>query len=217
MAADKCARLLGQFRRNDADDPETFVVALTAIMTQYPVPVLDAICSPTEGLATKGSFVPSLFEIREACNETMRLMIAKWKWNSLPPERRAQIENIGKQARENRALSSPEDTPERRRAFLDGLKAKHGDHYGLGGLDDTKPKGEPFKMKSLGEMSEHYRTHGLAFKKKPYSAQEKNHERIVIDAVSEGAHGEGQDQGRADAQEGVEAAPRGTRGDQGEE
>ena len=213
MAADKCARLLGQFRRNDADDPETFVVALTAIMAQYPVPVLDAICSPTEGLSTKGSFVPSLFEIREACNETMRLMIARWRLDQLPPERRNRFAPGHKKPE---ALPPPEDTPEQRRAFLAGLRQKHGEHYGLSGLDDTKPKGEPFKVKSLGELTEHYRTHGLAFEKKPYSAQEKKNADL-IDAVPQRADGEERDQGRENAHAGVQAAPRGARGDQGEE
>jgi len=200
MAAKFCALLMGQFKRNDADDPEIFTRALIAVMQQYPVVVLEEVCSPINGLATKGTFLPSLFEIREACNETMRVMIARWHLSRLPPERLARING---RPDDRRALPSPDDTPERRSAFIDSLKAKHGEKFGLGGDEPEKPKGEAYKPKTLGELTEHYRTHGLAFVKKPHSQikPEKNddQDRFQHNAIPQGAGGEEPDNGGTSA------------------
>lgn len=196
MAADRCELLMGQFRRDDADNPEVFTTALIALLAEYPPVVLDHICSPLDGLASSSRFVPSLFEIREACNKHLAYLYAKWQVERMPPEVRARIESYGKE--KPRELPAPE----RPRMTREQMVAKYGENFGLSVGGERKSKPDSFKMPTLGELTEHYRSHDLAFRKKPvsyqkekdYGCEEKEDERSVQrEPVSQGAGGDEQD------------------------
>ena len=70
-AARKAAQLFGCYPRNDANDPEIFITAATALLASYPEAVAERVCDPIRGLPAKNKFLPAIAEIREACEREM--------------------------------------------------------------------------------------------------------------------------------------------------
>jgi hypothetical protein len=72
-AARAAAKLFGCYPRNEANDPETFLTAATAILASYPEIVADRVCDPLlrSSLPSKSKFLPSIAEIRTACETEM--------------------------------------------------------------------------------------------------------------------------------------------------
>ena len=72
-AARQAAKLFGCYPRNDANDPETFLTAATAILASYPEVVADRVCDPLrrDSLPSKNKFLPAIAEIRAACEVEM--------------------------------------------------------------------------------------------------------------------------------------------------
>jgi hypothetical protein len=70
-AARKAAQLFGCYNRNEANDPEIFITAMTAMLACYPELVVDRVCDPIRGLPAKNRFLPAIAEIREACEREM--------------------------------------------------------------------------------------------------------------------------------------------------
>lgn len=76
-AATKYAQvLLGCFRRGEAEDGPTYVRAVVAILTGYPEPIVRDVCDPRRGLPVKNQFLPTLYEVKSACEAGMRPLIA---------------------------------------------------------------------------------------------------------------------------------------------
>ena len=67
------ARLFGCYPRNEANDPETFLTAATATLSEYPEIVADRVTDPLlrNSLPSKSKFLPALAEIRAACELEM--------------------------------------------------------------------------------------------------------------------------------------------------
>lgn len=59
--------MFGCYRRNEANDPETYVVAVTALLASYEDDVILAVTDPVRGLPVQSQFVPTIKEIRDAC------------------------------------------------------------------------------------------------------------------------------------------------------
>jgi hypothetical protein len=66
------ARLFAFFRSSDANDPATFVAGATAIFAHYPANVVERVCHPMHGAAGSSKWLPSLAELREACEREMK-------------------------------------------------------------------------------------------------------------------------------------------------
>ena len=64
--------MLGCFRKGEANDPETYVAALTAVLSEYPEDIIIAVTHPAKGLPIAKDFLPSVHEVHEACEEHMR-------------------------------------------------------------------------------------------------------------------------------------------------
>jgi hypothetical protein len=60
--------LFGCYRASEANDPKIFVAAAAAILEQYPPNIGHAVCSPIGGLPAALKWLPSIAEIREACD-----------------------------------------------------------------------------------------------------------------------------------------------------
>jgi hypothetical protein len=71
IAARLAAKLFGCYRASDANDPETFLAAATAMLAQYPEAAVAKVCDPVRGLPSTSKFLPSITEIREACEREM--------------------------------------------------------------------------------------------------------------------------------------------------
>jgi hypothetical protein len=64
-------RLFGYYRASEANDPEMFIMGATAMLANYPEPIVMKVCDPVRGLPSTSKFLPSIAEIREACEREM--------------------------------------------------------------------------------------------------------------------------------------------------
>ena len=71
MAARLAAKLFGCYRASDANNPEAFLAAATAMLAQYPEAVASKVCDPIRGLCSTAKWLPAIAEIREACEREM--------------------------------------------------------------------------------------------------------------------------------------------------
>lgn len=94
--ATRCATiLLGCYRSGDANDPEIYVSSVVAMFCAYPVDVMERVVNPVTGLPARSQWLPTLAEVRSACEEIYGPM--KWasEWDKRAQrqlEERAQIE-----------------------------------------------------------------------------------------------------------------------------
>lgn len=58
--------------RHDVDDPQAYLLAIAAIMSEYPKGVLDFVSDPRTGIVRKIKFLPRPAEIAEACDDEMK-------------------------------------------------------------------------------------------------------------------------------------------------
>jgi hypothetical protein len=64
-------RLFGCYRASDANDPRTYIAAATATLACYPEPIVRLVCDPVSGLPSQDKWLPSIAEIRVACDRLM--------------------------------------------------------------------------------------------------------------------------------------------------
>jgi hypothetical protein len=60
-------RLFGSFRKGDANDPETYVAAVLTVLMDYSDAVVNEVCHPGRGLPARCDFLPTMKEIKDAC------------------------------------------------------------------------------------------------------------------------------------------------------
>jgi hypothetical protein len=68
-AAFLAGRLFGCYRAGEASDPETFVAVATATLCGYPEMIVRRVCY---GLPSHAKWLPSIAELRQACEDAMR-------------------------------------------------------------------------------------------------------------------------------------------------
>lgn len=80
--------LFGCYRKGDANDPDTYVAAITAILSEYDPAVIKRVTDPRLGIARKSKWMPNPAELSEACDEAKRALKAEaemeskgWRWN----------------------------------------------------------------------------------------------------------------------------------------
>lgn len=67
--------LLGCFRRGEAEDGPVYVRAVVALLTSYPEAIVKAVCDPRGGLPSHSQFLPTIYEIRVACEKRLRPLL----------------------------------------------------------------------------------------------------------------------------------------------
>ncbi len=82
-------RLLGCYRTGDAHDPEMYITAVVAVLVTFPVSVMRDVTNPVSGLPSKRNGLPTIKEVREACDEGLRCLTREDRWNA---QARQQIE-----------------------------------------------------------------------------------------------------------------------------
>jgi hypothetical protein len=83
-----CARMLvGAYRRNDAEDPALFIRAAATVLSAYPEKIVRRVTHPAYGIPSRLKFLPSIAEIREACEEAMKPIYAAEREEKLKAER----------------------------------------------------------------------------------------------------------------------------------
>lgn len=115
-AADRARLLLGCYRKGEANDPETYVAAITATLSRYPEEVITAVTHPASGLPVTLSWLPTVKDVKDACE------------TALYPIRQRELRD--QRVTEQLALRD-QDIPRNERPTFEELKAKYGDNWGL--------------------------------------------------------------------------------------
>lgn len=153
-AAERARLLFGCYRTGDANDPETYVAAITAILARYPEQVITEVTHPATGLPKKKGWLPTVKEVSDACDEAVEFSI----------NHQARLKRIQEQLE----MREREDRGEK--PTLAHLKAKYGDDWGIGGEDKSKKEITPAPTKE--QLRHHYQHYGLAFVPKQNEAAE---------------------------------------------
>ena len=87
-AANRARLLFGCYRKADANDPETYTAAITAILAEYEADVIQRVTDPRMGIPRRLKFMPNPAEVADACDEAKRTIIAErklaelgWSWD----------------------------------------------------------------------------------------------------------------------------------------
>jgi hypothetical protein len=104
--------MFGCYRKGEANDPETYVAAITANLARYPEDVIRAVTHPASGLPIQTDFLPTVAEVCRACEALMAPRIA-----AAARERQAEKQRAATTEFERRR-----NTPEQDAYVLDGLK-----------------------------------------------------------------------------------------------
>lgn len=111
--------LLGQYRKDDAADPDVFTASCTALFSDYPKDVVAYATDPRTGLVTVHKWLPNIAEVRKFCEDLMQ------------PRRQAAYDRAQAARRAEQARLLPQLEPRDQRLTLEQLKAKHGPNWGL--------------------------------------------------------------------------------------
>ena len=131
-ATERARLLLGCYRTGDANDPETYVAAIAASLARFPEEIITEVTHPVDGLPARLSWLPTVKDIRDACDAAME-----------PTRRRALADRQIKEQLADRA--EPDRT---NRPTSDDMKSKYGANWGL----EADRRGEEFgpdRVKSI--------------------------------------------------------------------
>ncbi len=70
-AAKRARLLFGCYRKGDANDPDTYVAAITAVLSRFPEDVIKHVTHPAKGLPIRTDFLPTVAEVHRACEAIM--------------------------------------------------------------------------------------------------------------------------------------------------
>lgn len=72
--------LLGCYRTGDAHDPQIYITAVIAVLSDYPQDIIDMVVDPRGGLPSKVKWLPTIAEIKAACEEIAapRRRVVEW-------------------------------------------------------------------------------------------------------------------------------------------
>lgn len=144
VAAAKATKvLLGCYRSGEANDPEVYTTAVMAVLAQYPEDIIRAVCDPRTGLPGRLKWLPTVSEVREACDEFVEADMAAVR------REREWSEQLHRR-KEWEAFQEVKKT----RPSLDELKAKYGPNWGLKGdprrVDRSAPLDPEWVRNQLG-------------------------------------------------------------------
>jgi len=71
--------ILGCYRTDDVSDPQVYVTAVAAVLSRYPADVGVRLSDPKEGMAGKLKWLPSVSEIKMACDDLCAADVAAAK------------------------------------------------------------------------------------------------------------------------------------------
>jgi hypothetical protein len=137
-AAKRAELLLGCYRTGDANDPKTYVAAITAVLAHYPEEVMTSVTHPVTGLPSECGWLPTIKEVTHACNAAVEPI--------------KQREARQKRIREQMEMREREEFGIK--PTMDQLKEKYGENWGL---TPREPKeASTFKAPSWGDITQAY-------------------------------------------------------------
>jgi hypothetical protein len=163
-AAERARLLFGCYRTGDANDPATYVAAITAVLARFPEDIITQVTHPVTGLPHVKSWLPTVKEVTDACVAA----------NESNVEEQARLKRIKDQleAREREAKGV--------RPTMEQLKAKYGPNWGI--EDPQKVTRDPTPAPTIDQLRHHYQHYDLAFKPKNQDDLEEQIDRGISPA-----------------------------------
>ena len=127
-AAKRAELLLGCYRTGDANDPKTYVAAITAVLARYPEQIMTDVTNPKNpaALPNQKTWLPSVKEVFDACEAVLEPI----------RQHEARLKRIKEQMeardREDRGV----------KPTMAQLKARFGENWGLPVLGNIKTPDE---------------------------------------------------------------------------
>lgn len=118
LAMSRVEILLGCYPQSTAHDPKTYMMALAAVLCEYPAWVVERVSDPRTGIARRIRFLPTVAELIADCEELLQPVRAE-------RHRRAVI---AQQLAERKAIAAPTRAD---RPTLEELKKRYGPNWGL--------------------------------------------------------------------------------------
>lgn len=156
-AAERARLLFGCYRTGDANDPQTYVAAITAVLARYPEEIITQVTHPVTGLPGNGKgWLPTVKEVVDACNEAYEPIL--------------QNELRLKRIKEQMEMREREERGER--PTMAQLKDKYGANWGIG--EPEAAKREVSSAPTIEQLRHHYQHYNLAFRPKNQDDLEKH-------------------------------------------
>lgn len=80
--------MFGCYRKAEASDPEIYAAATASVLSEYSQEVIDYITDPRTGLPSRSQWLPSVFEVRQACDVQVAIAANAEKLRALAAEKR---------------------------------------------------------------------------------------------------------------------------------
>ena len=68
-ATERAELLFGCYRKGDANDPDAYVGAVAAVLSEYPAETIKFVTDPRTGIPSRVDWMPTVGEIKRACEE----------------------------------------------------------------------------------------------------------------------------------------------------
>jgi hypothetical protein len=149
-AADRARLLLGCYRTGDANDPETYVAAIAAILARYPMWVITSVTHPASGLPSQKSWLPTVKEVTDACLAALAPVAEREARTPRVREQLAERERVD-------ALPKPS---------YDDLISKYGKNFGMGAHEEAARAASAVPAPTADQLRHHYAHFKLQFKPK---------------------------------------------------
>lgn len=72
VATESAKRLLGCYRKGEAEDAEIYVAALAVVLEGYPAAVVAHVTDPRTGIPGESKWLPTVADVRHACELAMK-------------------------------------------------------------------------------------------------------------------------------------------------
>lgn len=149
-AAERARLLLGCYRTGDANDPETYVAAIAAVLSKYPVWVITLVTHPATGLPSQKSWLPTIKEVADACTKALAPIV----------EQEARSERVREQFEERERVECI------KRPSYDDLQDKYGKNFGMGAAVEEARLAARVPAPTADQLRHHYAHYDLEFKPK---------------------------------------------------
>src|ERR1700674_4297464 len=67
----KAKQICACYRKDEAHDPEMYVAALAAVLSDYPEYIINYVADPRTGITASCKWLPSVAEVKTACDAEM--------------------------------------------------------------------------------------------------------------------------------------------------
>jgi len=139
-ATQRAKLLLGCYRTGDANDPDTYVAAISATLARYSEQIITDVTHPVSGLPAKKSWLPTVKEIFDACEEEA--------------DRTRQQTARERRIKEQFAARAEQDRLAEVKPSMEQLKEKYGPNWGL--TPNEPANKSTFKAPSWGQITAAY-------------------------------------------------------------